>query len=76
MAGTKPQISNEELDIRFDYHPPTTEQIPHYTEVRRRFKELAKYMRDTIPDGREKNVAFTHLEQAQFSANSAIARRS
>lgn len=76
MAGTKPQISDEELDIRFDYHSPTPEQIPHYTEVRRRFKELAKYLRDTIPEGREKNVAFTHLEQAQFCANSAIARRS
>ena len=70
------QITPEELNIRFDYHTPTPEQIPLYEEVRRRFKELAAFINNESPEGREKNVAFTHLEQAQFSTKSAIARRS
>lgn len=70
------QISAEEINIRFDYHPPSAEQIPQYEEVRRRFKDLAGYLNNTLPEGREKHLSFTYLEQAQFSANSAIARRS
>ena len=69
-------ISPEELNIRFDYHAPTTAQIPKYEEIRRRFKELAAFLNNELPEGREKHVAFTQLEQAQFYANSAIARRS
>ena len=72
----KKQISEEELEIRFKYHPPKPGQVPIYEDVRRKFLALAKYLSDTIPEGREKNVAFTHLEQAQFAANAAIARRS
>ena len=70
------QITPEELKTRFSYHAPKTGQPEQYAEVRRRFTELAEFMNEALPEGREKNLAFTNLEQAQFWANSAIARRS
>jgi hypothetical protein len=66
----------EELAIRFTYHPPTPEQVPLYAETRVRAKELAEYIDTTAPDGREKSLALTHLDEVVFWTNAAIARRS
>jgi hypothetical protein len=41
-----------------------------------RAKELAEYIDTTAPDGREKSLALTHLDEVVFWTNAAIARRS
>jgi hypothetical protein len=69
-------ISPEELNIRFDYHPPKTGQPEQYAQVRQRIKELAAFLNNELPEGREKHVVFTQLEQVSFYANASIARRS
>ena len=42
--------------------------------VRAACLELAHQLNDDLPEGREKSVAITKLEEAMFWANAAIAR--
>lgn len=73
----KRQISEQELNDRFDYHAikPGTGQAEAYATSRIAFKTLARFVWENIPEGREKNLVLTHLEEASFFANAAIARR-
>lgn len=68
-------IGPEELDRRFDFHPADTEdrQSAHMN-VRTRCKSLARRIDELCPDGREKSLAITALEEAMMWANAAIAR--
>jgi hypothetical protein len=69
-------IEPEEMDNRFDHHPPTGSKVQQHANVRYEFKQLAIDMDNWLPEGREKALVFTNLEQAMFWANAAIARRS
>jgi hypothetical protein len=42
--------------------------------VRMRIKDLAEDLEAFVPDGREKALVMTHLEEAMFWANAGIAR--
>lgn len=64
----------QELDKRFTHHPPKGDQEQRYAEVRAAFRRLADLLNQMCPESREKSVAFTELETAQFWANAAIAR--
>jgi hypothetical protein len=64
----------KELDKRFDHHPPKGDQAERYAKVRAAFRELAEALNELCPESREKSVAFTELESAQFWANASIAR--
>ena len=70
------KIDPAELNTRFTYHSPTTDQIPKYGELRDRGRELAMLIAELVPSSREQSLAFTHLEQAIMWANAGIARRS
>lgn len=52
--------------------PPTDEQRTHVTNLHSRFVELGDYIDATVPDGRDKSIALTHLEDALMRANRAI----
>jgi hypothetical protein len=52
--------------------PPTDEQRAHITNLHARFIELGDYIEHTVPDGRDKSLALTHLEDALMRANRAI----
>ena len=69
-------MDQEEIDVRFTYHPPGPEQIPKYNRIRAEAKEFAEIIDELCPDSREKSLAITHLENAVYCANAAIARRS
>lgn len=65
----------QDLGYRFDYHPPLNERIKdQHQKVRERTKDLATWMDDNLPEGREKSLVITHLEEAMMWANAAIAR--
>lgn len=66
--------SDAELEGRFRYHPPTTDdQRLRHTLVSEKTLELAKLLRDICPDGRDLSLALTYLEEVRMRGNAAIA---
>lgn len=63
-----------ELDRRFDYHKPDAAAAAAHQQVRNGAKYFAELLDTLLPEGREKSLAFTNLEQATFWGNAAIAR--
>ncbi len=70
-----PPITDEELVKRFTYHAPKGDQSERYKRLRNTAHALAIEILDATPESREQSLALTHLEQAIFYANAAIARR-
>lgn len=67
-------MSASDIEHRFDYHRPNAEAVKLHEGVREVLKEVALSFDSNLPDGREKAVAITKLEEAMFWANAAIAR--
>lgn len=68
-------IPVEDIDNRFDFHAPTTDEKRNaHTSIRQTIKRSAEFINQNCPDGREKSLAITHLEEATFWANAALAR--
>jgi len=64
----------DQIETAFTYHSPKADQPERYTAIRAKAKELALFIVDNTPGSREQSVAITHLEEAIFWANAAIAR--
>lgn len=69
MSTTNPQIENN-----FKYHAPKPGQPEIYEAIREKAKELAELIDKKVPNGREKALAMTNLEQAVMWANAGVAR--
>jgi hypothetical protein len=69
-------MNKVDLDNRFTYHAPNPEQPQIYKSVRDQARDLVEYLDAVAPDGRELSLAVTHIEEAVFWANAAIARKS
>lgn len=68
-------MEQTDIDKRFDYHAPNTAKVREAHEnVRFGCKNLANFLQKKLPEGREKALAITKLEEAMFWANAAIAR--
>lgn len=64
-----------EIGHRFSHHPPPNDHVVRAHEgVRSLCGELANYLQAMLPDGREKALAMTKLEETMFWSNAAIAR--
>lgn len=66
------------LDIanRFAFHPATTdEKRDAHTSVRQQCRALADALNEQLPEGREKALAITHLEEVMLWGNAALARQ-
>lgn len=69
-------MAPEDIANRFAFHPATTPQRQaEHGSVREDCRELADALVDLLPEGREKALALTNLEQVMFWANAAIARQ-
>ena len=70
-----PSSGTPGLADRFKHHPPPDEATAAlHSAARGWFTALALAIDAKVPDGREKSLAFTNLEQSMFWTNAAIAR--
>lgn len=65
-----------DIDNRFSFHPADTQEkrIAH-EDVRAKCRALAHHFNQVLPEGREKSLAITHLEEVMFWANAGLARQ-
>jgi len=67
-------MDTNDLDNRFRYHNADPTQVQNMENIRKNFRALADLLNEMCPDSREKSLAITNLEQAQFWANASIVR--
>ena len=63
-----------DLTKRFTYHPPKDGQPQRYLDLRAKAREFVTLIDKVVPDGREKSLAVTKLEEVVMWANAGIAR--
>lgn len=72
---TNQQELDPDLENRFTYHAPKdADQVARYGCIRNIAKNFAYNIKAMTPASREQSLALTHLEEAVFWANAAIAR--
>lgn len=67
------QTTNDELQKRFGYHKANERTIPMHQEIREMFLDLAENLNEMLPEGREKSLAFTTLQEAAMWSNASVA---
>lgn len=67
-------LNNRQIENNFKYHAPKPGQPEIYQQIRDKAKELAYLIDLKVPEGREKALAFTKLEECVMWANAGIAR--
>ncbi len=67
-------VPSEDIEKRFTHHVPNEEKIRRHESLRTECKNLAFNLNSVLPDGREKSLALTHLEEVLMWSNAAIAR--
>lgn len=68
-------IDKAEIAKRFDSHAPTPAQQNDHGATREAYKVFAETLTSWLPEGREKSLVFTALEESSFWAHAAIARQ-
>jgi hypothetical protein len=67
-------VTHDEIKDKFNYHSPSPAGALRHASLSAAFVELAELVEKVVPDGREKALAFTALEQAKFWASAGVAR--
>lgn len=66
----------KDIEHRFAFHAATTEEKRDaHTSVRQQCRQLADALNEQLPEGREKSLAMTKLEEVMFWGNAALARQ-
>lgn len=65
-----------DIEHRFAFHAASTEEKRDaHASVRQACRRLADELNERLPEGREKALVITKLEEAMFWANAALARQ-
>lgn len=68
-------IDPKDIEHRFAFHAaPDDEKRDAHTSVRQACRRLADFLNEALPDGREKSVAITKVEEVMFWGNAGLAR--
>lgn len=68
-------MNSADIAHRFAFHAATTEEKrDDHASVRQACRAAADRINELCPDGREKSLAITHLEEAMMWGNAALAR--
>lgn len=66
---------HERVDNDFEFHPASTEEKRNeHTAVRTKLREVAHFIVDKVPAGRERELALDRLEECMHWCNSGIAK--
>ena len=69
------QFTDEEIENRVRHHPPRNDDdLKAHSCVRSVIRHAMYELNALCPDGRDKALVFTKLEEAMFHANAALAR--
>ena len=66
-------LGKSEIQNRFGYHRATADSAPKHAKVRTLCENFANELDELIPEGRDKSLALTKLQEGMHWANSAIA---
>ena len=67
-------MDKQDIEKRFTYHPPTNNNVDRFSAIRTEAYLFAIQINALVPDGREKSLAITKLEEVVMWANAGIAR--
>ena len=67
-------LTPEDIHKRMSYQKPTEEAAKRHDVLNNRLETIALMIEGEIPEGREKSLAHTHLEEVRFWGNAVIAR--
>jgi hypothetical protein len=68
-------MQTTDIENRFAFHAATDqEKRDDHTSVRAHCRELADFLNELLPEGREKSTAITKLEEVMFWGNASLAR--
>lgn len=68
-------MDSSELNNRFAFHSAATEgKRDGHAGIGIYCLALAEFLNDRLPEGREKSLAITHLEEVMFWSNAGLAR--
>lgn len=67
-------LTRAEIESRMTYHGPSERGIRRHAELSSLFSEIMRQIDEIVPAGREKSIAFTHLEEAKMMASAGVAR--
>lgn len=64
----------QKMEKIFTYHKPKKEQERIFVEIRAKALDLGSYIDSYVPEGKEREMALTKLEEVVMWANAAVAR--
>lgn len=68
-------MEDKDIENRFTHHPPSGDDVAVlHEEARAIVRAMAYQLNELVPEGREKSLAITKLEEALFWVNAGIAR--
>lgn len=67
-------VSEEQIVDRVTYHAPSAAGVERHKRLSDATAALMRVIEEVVPEGREKALAFTNIEQAKMWASAGVAR--